>query len=161
MTSPVIEERAEIEAQTANLTLCGLLRATAEAHGDLPAYSDRDGDGAWETLTWQQFRDQVLQLAAGLVSLGLQPGDRVALMLPNRLEHVLADQAVVHAGGVPVTFYATLASDQIRYVAADCDVRIAVLDGASELARWEPLRGRPAWPGQASSCGTPPPAGRT
>jgi long-subunit acyl-CoA synthetase (AMP-forming) len=140
VTSPVIEERAEIEAQTANLTLCGLLRATAEAHGDLPAYSDRDGDGAWETLSWQQFRDKVLQLAAGLVSLGLQPGDRVALMLPNRLEHVLADQAVVHAGGVPVTFYATLASDQIRYVAADCDVRIAVLDGASELARWEPLR---------------------
>ena len=61
-------------------------------------------------------------------------------MLPNRIEHVLADQAVVHAGGVPVTFYATLATDQIKYVAADCDVRIAVLDGAAELARWEPLR---------------------
>ena len=60
-------------------------------------------------------------------------------MLPNRIEHVLADQAVLHAGGVPVTFYATLATDQIKYVAADCDVRIAVLDGASELARWEPL----------------------
>ena len=140
MTSPVIEQRAEIEAQTANLTLCGLLRATAAAHGDLPAYSDREGDAAWDTLSWQQFRDQVLQLAAGLVSLGLRPGDRVALMLPNRLEHVLADQAVVHAGGVPVTFYATLASDQIGYVAADCDVRMAVLDGATELARWEPLR---------------------
>ena len=141
MTSPVIEQRAEIEAQTANLTLCGLLRATAEAHCDRPAYSDREGDGAWATLTWQQFRDKVLELAAGLVSLGLKPGDRVALMLPNRVEHVLADQAVVHAGGVPVTFYATLATDQIRYVAADCDVRIAVLDGAPELARWEPLRG--------------------
>src|SRR5258707_14037380 len=60
-------------------------------------------------------------------------------MLPNRMEHVLGDQAVLHAGGVPVTFYATLAPDQIRYVAADCDVRIAVLDGASELARWQPL----------------------
>ena len=62
MTSPVIEQRADIEAETAGLTLCGLLRATAEAHGDSPAYSDREGDGAWQTLTWQQFRDQVLQL---------------------------------------------------------------------------------------------------
>src|SRR5262249_34404275 len=90
-------------------------------------------------MTWRQFRDQALRLAAGLVKLGLKPGEKVALMLPNRMEHVLADQAVLHAGGVPVTFYATLASDQIRYVAADCDVRIAVLDGESELARWDPL----------------------
>src|SRR5258707_2124188 len=139
VTNPVIEQRADIEAQTAGLTLCGLLLRTAEDYGDLPAYSDRDGDAAWQTLTWRQFRDQALRLAAGLVRLGLKPGERVALMLPNRMEHVLADQAVLHAGGVPVTFYATLASDQIRYVAADCDVRIAVLDGASELARSEPL----------------------
>jgi long-chain acyl-CoA synthetase len=139
VTTPVIDERAEIEAQTAGMTFCGLLRQTVTDHGDEPAYSDRDGDAPWQTLTWRQFRDQVLRLAAALVRLGLEPGDRVALMLPNRMEHVLADQAVVHAGGVPVTFYATLAADQIGYVAADCQVRIAVLDGASELARWEPL----------------------
>ena len=139
MTSAVIDQRAEVQAATAGLTLCRLLEATAAEHGDQPAYSDREGGGEWQTLTWRQFRDRVLTLAAGLVELGLRPGDRVALMLPNRVEHVLADQAVVHAGGVPVTFYATLASDQIRYVASDCDVRIAVLDGASELTRWEPL----------------------
>ncbi len=139
MTSGVIEQRAEIEAQTAGVTLCGLLERTTAGHGDELAYSDRDGDGPWQTLTWRDFRDRALQLAAGLVRLGLEPGDRVALMLPNRLEHVLADQAVLHAGGVPVTFYATLASDQIKYVASDCQVKLAVLDGASELARWEPL----------------------
>jgi long-chain acyl-CoA synthetase len=139
VTSAVIEQRAEIEAQIAGVTLCSLLEQTVASHGDDPAYSDREGDGPWETLTWREFRDRVLRLAAGLVRLGLQPGDRVAMMLPNRLEHVLADQAVLHAGGVPVTFYATLASDQIKYVASDCDVKIAVLDGASERARWAPL----------------------
>jgi long-chain acyl-CoA synthetase len=139
VTSAVIEQRADIEAQIAGVTLCGLLEQTAASHGDDPAYSDREGDGPWQTLTWREFRDRVLRLAAGLVRLGLQPGDRVAMMLPNRLEHVLADQAVLHAGGVPVTFYATLASDQIKYVASDCDVKIAVLDGASESARWAPL----------------------
>jgi long-subunit acyl-CoA synthetase (AMP-forming) len=139
VTSAVSDQRAEIEAAIAGLTLCGLLEKTAAEHGDQPAYSDREGAGDWQTLTWREFRERVLTLAAGLTELGLRPGDRVALMLPNRLEHVLADQAVVHAGGVPVTFYSTLAADQIRYVASDCDVRIAVLDGASELARWEPL----------------------
>ena len=60
-------------------------------------------------------------------------------MLPNRSEHVLADLGAVHAGGLGVTLYATLAPEQIAYVAADCDARIAVLDGAAELARWQPV----------------------
>ena len=58
-------------------------------------------------------------------------------MMPNRTEHWLADQAVVHAGGVPVTIYSTLAPGQIAYTAQDCDARIAVLDGQHELALWQ------------------------
>jgi long-chain acyl-CoA synthetase len=114
VTSAVMQDRAAIEAETADMTLCDLLRATAESYGDRPAYSDREGGPDWETLTWHEFRDAVLRLAAGFVKLGLQPGERVALMLPNRVQHVLADQAVVHAGGVPVTFYATLSADQFK-----------------------------------------------
>jgi len=103
---------------------------------------DRDDGGPWQTITWEQTRQQALELAAGLIGLGLQPGERVALMLPNRVEHVLADLGVVHAGGVPVTFYPTLAADQVGYIAGDCDARIAVLDGARELARWQPVLAR-------------------
>ena len=60
-------------------------------------------------------------------------------MMPNRTEHVLADFGAVHAGGVPVTFYATLAAEQVGFVAGDCAARIAVLDGADQLARWQPV----------------------
>jgi long-chain acyl-CoA synthetase len=141
VTAEILQQRADLErAAAANgVTLCGMLELTARRSGGEPAYSDRDGDGPWQTLTWAQTRQQALELAAGLIELGLQPGERVALMLPNRVEHVLADLGVAHAGGVPVTFYATLAADQIGYVAADCAARIAVLDGASELARWQPV----------------------
>jgi long-chain acyl-CoA synthetase len=135
----VLADRAEIEAKVGGRTLCDLLTSTAAQYGDLPAYSDRDGDEPWQTVTWNEFRDASLRLAAGFVRLGLKPGERVAMMLPNRYEHVLSDQSIVHAGGVPVTFYATLAADQIKYVAGDCDVRIAILDGKPELARWQPL----------------------
>ncbi|HSR85321.1 MAG TPA: AMP-dependent synthetase/ligase [Streptosporangiaceae bacterium] len=139
MTSQIAERRAALQALWAGQTLCDALAATAQRFGDLPAYSDRDDDGPWHTLTWAQTREQALDLAAGLVALGLQPGDRVAMMLPNRLEHVLADFAVLHAGGVPVTFYASLASDQIAYMAANCAAKIAVIDGADQLARWQPI----------------------
>ena len=147
-TSQVLQQRAELEQQISGKILCDYLSSAVEQWGGQPALSDREppapGEAPppWQTLTWSQMRDEVTRLAAGLVALGLQPGERVALMLPNRAEHVLADQAAVHAGGVPVTLYATLAPDQIAYVAGDCDARIAVLDGANELARWEPILSR-------------------
>jgi long-chain acyl-CoA synthetase len=141
----ILRQRTDIEdaaGYAAGRTFCDLLAQTADEQGDEPAFSDRDDDGPWQTITWAQARRHALELAAGLAGLGLRPGERVALMLPNRVEHVLADLGVVHAGGVPVTFYSTLAADQVGYVAGDCDARIAVLDGAAELARWQPVLDR-------------------
>src|SRR5262249_15877200 len=77
-------------------------------------------------------------LAAGLLALGLAPGERGALMLPNRSEHGLADLAAVHAGGPGVTRYPPLAPEQIAFVAGGCDARVAVLGGAAGLAPWQP-----------------------
>jgi len=142
MASDIARQRAEIEDAIAGRTLCDELRQVAETSGDAPAFSDEAEDGAgagWRTLTWAQARQRVLEAAAGFAALGLAPGGRVALMLQNRSEHVLADLGAVHAGGLGVTLYSTLAPEQIAYVAADCDARIAVLDGAAELARWEPV----------------------
>ena len=146
MSSNIVRRRAEIEGVIAGRTLCDELRQVAETSGDAWAYSDEAVTGAdagagdgWQSLTWSQARQRVLETAAGFAALGLAPGGRVALMLPNRSEHVLADLGAVHAGGLGVTLYATLAPEQIAYVAADCDARIAVLDGAAELARWRPI----------------------
>ena len=146
MSSDIARQRAEIEGVTAGLTLCDELRQVAETTGDGYAYSDEAVTGAdtgagggWQSLTWSQARQRVLEVAAGFAALGLAPGERVALMLPNRSEHVLADLGAVHAGGLGVTLYATLAPEQIAYVAGDCAARIAVLDGAAELARWQPI----------------------
>ncbi len=141
MTEEILEQRAQMERAAGTdegQTLCDQLAATVRRWGGEPAYSDREGDGPWQTISWAQTRQLALELAAGFIELGLQPGERVTLMLPNRTEHVLADLGVMHAGGVPVTVYATLAADQIGYVAGDCDARIAVLDGESQLARWQP-----------------------
>jgi len=140
MRSDIARQRAEIEDQIAGRTLCDELRDVAEASGAADAYSDEAlTDAGWQSLTWSQARQRVLEVAAGFAALGLAPGGRVALMLPNRSEHVLADLGAVHAGGLGVTLYATLAPEQIAFVARDCEARFAVLDGAAELARWHPI----------------------
>jgi long-chain acyl-CoA synthetase len=133
-------QRAEIEQLASGRTFCDLLAATASKHPDAPAYSDTWTDGGeWQTITWGQTWELALTVASGFIALGLQPGERVAMMLPNCTEHVLSDLGAMHAGGVPVTFYATLAAEQVAYVAGNCDAVIAVLSGASELARWQPV----------------------
>ncbi len=141
MTAQTFEDRARIGQLIQGRTLCDDLRQTAEERGDQPAFSDR-ASGEWKTLTWSQARRRVLELAAGFAAVGCRPGDRVALMLPNRVEHVLADLGALHAGAVPVTLYATFAPEQVAYVAADCAARVAVLDGADQLSRWQPVLGR-------------------
>lgn len=141
-TDEIIQQRGEIEASIAGRTLCDEFAATARSSGDAPAFSDEAPGGGWHTLSWAQARQRVLELAAGFAALGLAPGERVALMLPNRADHVLCDFAAMHAGGLGVTLYATLAPEQIGYVAGDCDARIAVLNGANELARWQQVLGQ-------------------
>jgi long-chain acyl-CoA synthetase len=133
----IADQRAAMRAQWPGKTMCDALADTAAQYGALPAYSDRDDGGPWQTLTWAQTRQKVLELAAGFAAIGVQPGEKVALMLPNRLEHVLADMGALHAGAVPVTFYATSSPEQIAFMAANCMATVAVLDGAGELARWQ------------------------
>src|SRR6266508_1032636 len=140
----ILAQRAQIEQEIAGRTVCDLLQDNADRHGEAPAASWRDG-GTWHTLSWREYRQRVVEVAAGLASLGVDHGDFVALMMSNRPEHVIADQGAVHAGAVPTTLYATLAPEQIRYCAAHCAAKVAILEHRDLAKRWQELReGLPA-----------------
>jgi long-chain acyl-CoA synthetase len=140
----ILALRDRIERQVAGRTLCDLLQDNADRHGDAPAASWRDG-GTWHTIGWREYRRRVMEVAAGLATLGVDRGDFVALMMSNRPEHVIADQGAVHAGAVPTTLYATLAPEQIRYCAAHCAAKVAILEHRDLAKRWQELReGMPA-----------------
>jgi long-chain acyl-CoA synthetase len=88
----VLEARTRIEKEIAGRTLLTAFAATAADGGDKPAYSDKigiDGPG-WRTLSWTETADTARTVAAGLIAYGVQPGDMVAVMASNRIEHVLA-----------------------------------------------------------------------
>ena len=133
----VLAERDAVLQQIAGRSLCLELERTALEQADEPAYSDRVGVAeGWRTVTWSQVREQALDLAAGLIARGLQPGDTVALMLSSRIEHVLADLGAVHAGGTPMSVYMTLAPEQVGYIAGHSTPGVVVLESADEVARW-------------------------
>lgn len=127
------------------LVLPELLARNAAEHGDLPALSWREGDG-WSTLSWSDVRRKVSVLASGYAALGVERGEHVLLMMGNRPEHWLTDLALVHLGAVPVTVYGTSAPEQVAHIARHSRARLAVVEGARELARWEPLLADPGVP---------------
>ena len=116
-------------------TLCTVLANTAELCGDHLAYSDRLGPGGQlRTLTWRQFRETTRKVAAGLIAQGVSEGDRVAIMASDRIEHIVADAAALHAGAIPVPIYLTAAAEQIAAIAAhDGDQVARVSDSGNRV----------------------------
>jgi long-chain acyl-CoA synthetase len=117
-------------------TVPALVHRNATEYWDLPALSTYGQDAA---LTWRQLRDRIADVSYGLAGLGLNPGDRMLISMSGRLEHWIADLAATHLGAVPCTAYATLSSDQLRYLAQHSAAPVVVVEGEAELDRWRPV----------------------
>lgn len=87
----------------------------------------------WVPVSWNQARDEVVRLAAGLASLGIAPGERVGLMGPNLPDWVIGDYAIQHVGGVVVPLYANSPPEQIDHVLAKTKARVCLVYGDEAL----------------------------
>lgn len=79
----------------------------------------RPVDGAWEGMTAQQFLDDVIAVAKGIIANGVQPGERIGIMSRTRYEWTLVDYATWFAGAVNVPIYETSSAEQIQWILAD------------------------------------------
>ncbi|KQU00418.1 AMP-dependent synthetase/ligase [Sanguibacter sp. Leaf3] len=95
---------------------------------------------AWQPVTAQQFADQVLATAKGLLARGIEVGDRVAIMSRTRYEWTLLDFAVWAVGAVPVPVYETSSADQIRWICGDAGVRLALVETSTHASLVEEAR---------------------
>jgi len=96
---------------------------------------ERDRDGHWTALSTLETSARVNAIAAALRERGLAPGDRVALMSPNRVDWILANLGILFAGGVTVPIYATQALDHVRYIIDDSGARTLFVDTPELAAR--------------------------
>jgi len=136
----IAAERARVQEQVEGRTLVHALADTAREHPDQPAYSDRhhapEGE-SWRTITWAETRERALDVAGGLMALGVQHGDTVAIMASNRIEHFLADMGATHAAATPMSIYNTLSPEQVAYVAGHARPTVAILETPDHRTRWE------------------------
>ena len=96
--------------------------------------------GVVDGISSKELFESVRDLSLGFSALGVQRGDRVALISESRPEWILTDLAVTTAGAVTVPVYPTLSAAQARYILHDCGARIAVVSTTEQLQKVQAVR---------------------
>ncbi|MEL6893673.1 MAG: AMP-binding protein, partial [Actinomycetota bacterium] len=101
-----VEVAGKVQLLDAATGVLERFRARVEQRPARTALRYRDGD-EWSEVTWADYGAAVDETAAGLIGLGLEPGDRVGLLSANRPEWHMADLAILSAAAVTVPVYPT------------------------------------------------------
>jgi long-chain acyl-CoA synthetase len=94
-------------------------------------------DGRWLAISSDELLKRVERIAAGLYSLGIRPGDRIAILSDSRVEWTLTDAGCLFAGAIDVPIYPTLAPPQVSYILSDSGARLLI---TSDNAKVDQLR---------------------
>ncbi|MGH4014789.1 MAG: AMP-dependent synthetase/ligase [Pseudonocardiaceae bacterium] len=98
------------------------------------AYRYPAGEG-WVSRTWLETGERVTRLAAGLIALGIEPEQRVAIASATRYEWVLADLAAMCAGAATTTVYPSTISEDVAFILADSDSQVAFAENDDQIAK--------------------------
>lgn len=97
-------------------------------------------ENQWIPLSHREIERRVAGFAAALLELGVEPGDRVAVLSENRPEWMIADYAVLGLGAVYVPIYATLPANQIAFILADCETKAILVSNQEQYDKIASIR---------------------
>lgn len=89
--------------------------------------------GGWTSVTWKQVGEQVELMAAGLIALGIQPEERVALASGTRYEWIVADFAILAAGAATTTVYPTTNAEDVAFIVANSGSKIVIAEDQKQV----------------------------
>lgn len=123
-------DTAKIEGRAASVPRMFVDRVLASPGAEAFRYPD---DGCWTSVTWRQVGDRVALIAAGLISLGIKPEERVALASGTRYEWVVVDFAILAAGAATTTVYPTTHAEDVAFIVANSGSRIVVAEDQTQV----------------------------
>lgn len=123
-----------------DINLFGLLdnRAKRDPEGAMIEY--KGDDGTWHPYSAQVFRDMVIDLAKGLIGLGVNKGDSVAIVSHTRWEWTALDMAIMSIGALTVPVYETNSASQVSWIFNDSKVTLAIAEDDGQRDKIESVR---------------------
>jgi len=112
-------------------TLCDLFYDSVDRHHK-PEHLRHKRGGEWRGISSEEFRRAVEELSMGLRGLGVERGDRVAILSENRPEWAFADLATLTAAAVDAPIYSTLTPAQVLYILNDSEAKVLFLSSEAQ-----------------------------
>lgn len=113
-------------------------RAKRDPEGAMIEY--KGDDGTWHPYSAQVFRDMVIDLAKGLIGLGVNKGDSVAIVSHTRWEWTALDMAIMSVGALTVPVYETNSASQVSWIFNDSKVTLAIAEDDGQRDKIESVR---------------------
>ena len=113
-------------------------RAKRDPEGAMIEY--KGDDGTWHPYSAQVFRDMVIDLAKGLIGLGVNKGDSVAIVSRTRWEWTALDMAIMSIGALTVPVYETNSASQVSWIFNDSKVTLAIAEDDGQRDKIESVR---------------------
>jgi long-chain acyl-CoA synthetase len=123
-----------VEAATGSRTMADLLGLAAAKQGSRPALRRKVGD-EWVDTSYAELGRVVSETARGLIDLGIQPGERIAILSNTRPEWTYANFAILAAGAASVSIYQTNSPEECHYVLHHSESRAVFVEDAEQLAK--------------------------
>src|SRR3954451_20067958 len=121
-------------AASGSATIADLIGRAAKRFAERGAIRHK-AEGEWRDVSYAELGEAVSEVGRGLIDLGVQPGDRVALLCTTRPEWTHVDFGVASAGGVVVPIYPTNSAEECEWVAGDSGSRVLVCEAARQPAK--------------------------
>jgi long-chain acyl-CoA synthetase len=126
---------------TGSTTIADLMGLAAERYGEHTAVKYKRGDD-WIDVSYREVGTIVSEIARGLIDLGLEPGDRAAVLCTTRPEWTYASFGITSAGGVVVPIYPTNSPEECEWVAGNSESRFLFAEDAEQAAKIAQVRDR-------------------
>jgi long-chain acyl-CoA synthetase len=122
-------------------TIADVFALRCRTSPNAPAYRQYDSASKdWIGIDWREAGERVARMREGLRREGLQPGERIAMMLKNSLNWVVVDQGAFAAGLVTVPLFVDDRPDNVAYILNDAAVKLIVIDGEEHWKRLKTVR---------------------